>query len=108
MLRPTCCIGRARESIRYYVLGGWVGSFWPWWPFWRSSLDVAFVAIGFTNFEQPGESGFFLQMLFLVLTVQWIDAFCYSCLGGEFYNWSFYVATFLLLFVFLMAFSVSD
>ena len=60
MLRPTCCIGRARESIRYYVLGGWVGSFWPWWPFWRSSLDVAFVAIGFTNFEQPGESGFLL------------------------------------------------
>ena len=30
-------IGRARESIRYYVLGGWVGSSWPWWPFWRSS-----------------------------------------------------------------------
>ena len=32
-----CFIGRARESIRYYVLGGWVGSSWPRWPFWRSS-----------------------------------------------------------------------
>ena len=51
------------------------GFLWPGWPFWRSSLDVAIVAIGFTNLEQLGDCGSLLATA----------VFGTSCLDGSMY-----------------------